>query len=503
MTADRALTRGQDWRLVAFHTGRILVGFGLLMVIPALVGLGEMDWDSALIFSFSASLTIAVGYTMSLVAGRPTRSAQWFHGLLIASVAWILATLFGAIPYSLSGYYLSYLDATFDVMSGLTTTGLTLIQHPDRISDALNTWRFILTYVGGLGIVVMALSFFVNEGGAFKLYVGEAKDERLLPNVRSTARAIWRIGLFYLVVGSTILFVALVIGGYPVANAPWDAVWMFLSSFSTGGFAPHSSNLLFYHNSYFEFAAVSIAIIGSMNFAFHYAVWQGRWKEITHDLEIVTFFLSVNILWFFVGMSLVRSRTYSGFFELIQMGYLNLISAHTTTGVSNLYAPQFPTQWGGLAFLAMVVAMLLGGSASSTAGGFKGIRVGIMAKAVVEDVKRLLLPDRAVVRTRYHHVEDVILTDARVRGAAVIIVLYLVTFGIGALVLTLYGYPLASSLFESASVTGNVGLSSGITQATMAPALKLLFMAMMWVGRLEFVSAFVLVASLIRGRTSS
>jgi len=500
MSRGGTRSRGQDWRLVGFYSGRIVVGFGLLMLIPALVAIGEADWSSMLTFIFSASVTVASGFAMSISAGQPQRPAQWYHGLLIASVAWVLATLFGAIPYDLSGYYLSYLDAAFDVMSGLTTTGLSLIQHPDAISDAMNTYRFIVTYVGGLGIVVMALTFFVNEGGAFKLYVGEAKDERILPNVRSTARAIWRIGLLYLVVGSALLFVTLVIGGFPIARAPWNAVWMFLSAFSTGGFAPHSQNLLYYHNPIFEFAVVSIAIIGSLNFAFHYALWQGRWKEATRDLEFLTFFLSVNIMWLFVAIGLIRVGAYSGIAEIIRIGYLNLISAHTTTGVSNIYAPQFPVRWGSLAMLGMVMAMLIGGSATSTAGGFKGIRGGILLRAIAEDVRRMLLPERAVVRSRFHHIEDSVLTDARVRGAAVIIMLYLATFATVALILALYGYPLTSSLFEAASVTGNVGLSSGITQASMAPVLKLLFMVAMWVGRLEFMSVFALVASLIRGR---
>lgn len=493
------LSYGQDWALVLYYSGRVTIGFGLLMAIPMLVGIAQQDWYDACIFAFSGGVTVAIGYVLTFIAGRPNRPAQWIHGLVITAVAWLLAMLLGALPYELSGYYLSYLDAIFDVMSGLTTTGLTLIQHADRISDALNTWRFLVTYLGGQGIVVMALTFFVNESGAFKIYVGEAKDERLLPNVRSTARAIWRISLLYLVVGSFILFISLVVWGFPPVRAIWNAIWMFMSAWSTGGFAPHSENILYYHDPFFEFAATSIAIVGSLNFAFHYALWQGRWREIRRDLEFVTFVITVNVLWALVAVGLIHTGTYTGIVELVRMGWLNLVSAHTTTGFSNIYAVQFPLEWGGLAFLAVVIAMLFGGSATSTAGGFKAIRIGTVFRAIQEDIRRLLMPESAVIKTHLHHVEDFILNDTRVRGAALIILLYLATFGTGALVLTMYGYPLNQALFEAASVTGNVGLSSGVTSATMAPLIKVMFIGMMWVGRLEFLSVFVFVTHVIRG----
>lgn len=490
---------GQDWRLVLYYSGRVTVGFGLLMALPMLVGIAEADWYDACIFACSGGITVAVGYILTFISGRPDRPVQWIHGLVIAAVVWLLAMLLGALPYEFSGYYLSYLDAVFDVMSGLTTTGLSLIQHADRISDALNTWRFLLTYLGGQGIVVMALTFFVNESGAFKIYVGEAKDERLLPNVRSTARAIWRISLLYLVVGSAILFASLVIWGFPPVRAAWNAIWMFMSAWSTGGFAPHSSNILYYHDPIFEFAGISIAVIGSFNFAFHHALWQGRWKEIWRDLEFLTFVVTVNALWVLVAVGLIHTGTYTGIVELVRMGWINLISAHTTTGFSNIYPVQFPLEWGGLAFLAVVIAMLFGGSASSTAGGFKAIRVGTVFRGIQEDIRRLLMPESAVIKTHLHHIEDFILNDARVRGAALIILLYLATFGTGALVLTMYGYPLGQSLFEAASATGNVGLSSGVTSASMAPLVKVMFIGMMWVGRLEFLSVFVFVTHVVRG----
>lgn len=489
----------KEWRVILYYTGRTLFGFALLMVVPALVGLVEGDFSSVAIFVFSAGLTATFAQLLSLAVGRPERQLEWKHGLAIVALTWLLATLFGAVPDVLSGYYLSYLDAVFDVMSGFTTTGLTLIQHPDTISDALNTWRFLLTYVGGQGIIVMALVFFVNEVGAFKIYAGEGKDERLLPNVRNTAREIWRISLTYLVIGSLLLSVVLWFGGLAAPRAVLNGVWMFMSAWSTGGFAPHSENLLYYHNAFFEYAATGFAVLGSLNFAFHHALWQGKWKEIRRNLEFLTFVFTLNFLWIFVAVGLIKTGAYNGLVSLMRIGYLELVSAHTTTGFMSVYAGQLAHSWGNVALIGLTVAMMLGGSDSSTAGGFKALRIGILWKALVLDVRRFLLPESAVVRMRFHHISDVLLTDERVKAAALIIILYLITWAIGSMTLLLYGYPLGMSLFEAASATANAGLSTGVTSAAMPWVIKVVFTLMMWMGRLEFLSVFVFFSYIVRG----
>ena len=148
-------------------------------------------WSACFIFGFGTQLVC-----------RTDKDLAWSHGLVVASGSWIWATALGALPHYLSGHEGSYLDAMFDVMSGYTTTGLYLLQDLDHISYGLNMWRHLLTYAGGQGIVVIALTFlFKGTAGAYKVYVGEGKDERLLPNVIQTARAIWLVSLVYLGVG--------------------------------------------------------------------------------------------------------------------------------------------------------------------------------------------------------------------------------------------------------------------------------------------------------------
>lgn len=377
--------------------------------------------------------------------------------MAVAALSWFVGMILAAIPYYLSGNYLSFLDACFDVMSGFTTTGLVLIQDLDHVSNGINMWRHILTYVGGQGMVVLALTFLVRgTNGAYKMYVGEAKDERLMPNAVSTSKAIWVISIVYLIIGSIILWIIGVAIGMKIDRALLHGMWIFMAAWSTGGFAPQSQNILYYHSTAYEIGTLIFLIIGSFNFALHYAVWNGERK-----------------------------------------GFYQMISGHTTTGFMTIYAKQFYNEWGDVALLAIIVVMLIGGSACSTAGGFKGLRMGIIFKAFIQDIKRMILPESIVLVGKYHHVKDVVLEDKQVRSAMLIVIMYIITFAIGTLAGTLSGYPLSSAAFESASVTGNVGLSIGITQASMPDILKVVYIIIMWVARLEFMSVLALGAFII------
>jgi trk system potassium uptake protein TrkH len=177
----------------------------------------------------------------------------------------------------------------------------------------------------------------------------------------------------------------------------------------------------------------------------------------------------------------------------------NVLSAHTTTGFGNVYARQFANEWGDFGILIMVIAMLNGGSACSTAGGFKGLRVGIVLKGLMADIKRLISPERSVKVFKYHHIRDYPLEDGIVKSSAIIIICYLAVFGLDTAIGTFYGYTLAESAFEAASVTGNVGLSIGVTTASMPAVLKILYIITMYLGRLEFLSVFALIGLIFGG----
>ncbi|HEX9093114.1 MAG TPA: potassium transporter TrkG, partial [Coriobacteriia bacterium] len=150
--------RKEDHLVIGKYTGKIIVGVGLLMVIPLVVSVLFREWDTAVDFVISIAACLIFGFGTQLLC-RTEKDMNWSHGLVVASGAWIWATALGALPHWLSGHAGTYLDAMFDVMSGYTTTGLYLLQDLDHVANGLNMWRHLLTYAGGQGIVVIALTF--------------------------------------------------------------------------------------------------------------------------------------------------------------------------------------------------------------------------------------------------------------------------------------------------------------------------------------------------------
>jgi trk system potassium uptake protein TrkH len=412
--------RKEDHLVIGKYTGKVIIGVGLLMVIPLAVSVFFAEWDTVLDFVISISACLVFGFGTQLLC-RTERDLNWSHGLVVASGSWGLATILGALPHYLSGHEGSYLDAMFDVMSGYTTTGLYLLQDLDHISMGLNMWRHLLTYAGGQGIVVIALTFlFKGTAGAYKVYVGEGKDERLLPNVVQTAQAIWLVSLTWLVIGTIALFAT----GWSLGQSPvrafFHAMWVFMGAWSTGGFAPQSYNTFWFHSITYETVCIVIMIAGSFNFALHWALWTGKRKEIIRNVETISFAITLSLTVLIATYALAKAGVYPDAMSLFRKVFYQLASGHTTTGFSTIYARAFVTQWGPLGLIATTIAMAIGASACSTGGGIKGIRIGVMTKAFFQDVRKMISPESAVVRAKYHHIRDVLLDDGIVRTSMTI-----------------------------------------------------------------------------------
>ncbi len=491
-----------DLMLVSYYTGYVIIGTALLMVIPLFTSLLMQEWESLVDFLISLDIALIAGLSL-VMAGRKSRNKvlfQWRHGLIIASVSWFILMVLCAVPYILSGHYLSFLDACFDVMSGFTTTGLALTQDMDHLSLGLNMWRHVLTFVGGQGMVVLALTFLFREtGGAYKVYVGEAKDVELVPNVKGTARIIWGISMIYLLAGTAALWLVGMFIGLSPLSAFFHGLYINCSAWSTGGFAPMSQNVLYYHSFAYESVTLVLFILGSLNFGLHYQVWTGNRKEITRNIETQSFMITTFLGFALCAVWLTKTGVYAGAVEMFRKGAYHFVSAHTTTGFGTVYARQFALEWGEFGVLMLIVAMLIGGSACSTAGGIKGLRMGIMFKAVIADIRKMLSSERRVLVHKFHHMKDQILDDTAAKSAFLITVLYLILFAVCTALAAWYGYPLLDSAFEAASITGNVGLSIGVTSAAMPSGLKVMYIIAMYLARLEFISVLTLVGFVIGG----
>ncbi|MGL4735916.1 MAG: TrkH family potassium uptake protein [Cellulosilyticaceae bacterium] len=484
----------EQLKMIAYYLGKIVQGTGFLLIIPIVTALICTEWEPLLDFMISFNLFMLIGGGLVWLGKGFKGSLKWMQGMLVASLSWLVLMVLSAIPYYMSGHYLSYLDAMFDVMSGFTTTGLGLIQNLDHASNTLNMWRHLITFVGGQGMVVLALSFLITKGeGMVCMYVGEAKDEKLLPNVADTAKAIWQISLVYLAIGTLALTGAGLAIGMSGERSFLHGLWIFMGAWSTGGFAPQSQNILYYHSALYECVTIVFLVIGSFNFALHHAIWKGNRKEIYKNIEMVSFMVTLTVTTSMALFYIGKLGVYTDATTMFRKVFYQMVSAHTTTGFMNVYAGEFLKEWGTMGILMISFAMLIGGSATSTAGGIKGIRMGIMVKALGQNIKKLISPSNRVYVAKYHFGGKNALSDELIKNTLLIVVLYLLTFLVGVTATVMCGYGLEEAIFESASVTGNVGLTIGVTSPAMPDGLKVVYIVMMWAARLEFISAFALV----------
>jgi trk system potassium uptake protein TrkH len=492
-----------DHRVVVFNTARIVTGMGLLMIVPLVVSVLFGEWDTAVDFGIGVLATLSVGVGLQAVA-HTTQGLKRRHGFVVVAASWLLATLFGALPYWLSGHFGSLVDCYFDVMSGLTTTGLYLLQDLDHAAIGLSTWRFVLTFVGGQGIVVLALTvLFAGVPGPFQLASGEDKEERLVPHAVGTARLIWVISLAWLVVGTVVMTVVLLFLGETPIRSVVHGAWMFMGAFSTGGFAPQSYNTFWFHSLVFEIVTIVIFFAGSLNFALHWAAWSGKPRELLRNIETRSFAATLAVLLATATYALAKLGIYPDTVILFRKTFYMLISGHTTTGFGTIYARTLVVQWGPLAMLAIISAMIIGASACSTAGGIKGFRVAVITKSFMKNVRQMLSPESATVVARYHHIRDTILTDTIAKNALTITVMFLTMHIVVTALGVAYGYPVIEAAFDGVSAASNTGLSCGVVAPSMPMGMKIGYTLAMWLGRMEFLSVFALVGwvwASVRGR---
>ncbi len=490
-------------KIIGYYLGKILIYLGVITALPVIFGLVIGETNPALDFFIGMQITLLVGLILTKLC-YVKKEPSWMHGMIVVSLVWLAAMFLGAIPLFLSGHWRTFLDACFEAMSGLATTGLVLVQDLDHLSFTHNLWRHMLMFLGGQGIVIIAISFFVKSfSGALKMYVGEARDEKILPNVINTARFIWLVSIVYLVLGSLSLAFAGVAEGIKFKKALYHGLCIFMAAFDTGGFTPNSQNIMYFHSFLYEAVTIVIMILGAINFNLHYHIWTGNRKEIYRNIETVTLFIAIMATFLITGIGLSRSSLYPDAVMLFRKGFYQLVSGHTGTGFQTIYARQFVVDWSGLAAAGVICAMALGGAVCSTTGAIKMLRIGIIFKTFMQDIKRIILPEKSIVVEKYHHLKSVFLEDKQARAALLITLSYILLYGFGALVGMYYGYPFLSSLFESTSAAANVGLSCGITSVDMPTVLKLTYIIQMWAGRLEFMSIFTLLGffvAIIKGK---
>jgi trk system potassium uptake protein TrkH len=469
-----------------FHViGWFLTAVGLLMILPAIVdlGVGHGDWKA---FAASATVTVFLGIALILSTDSPNLSISRRQGFVLTTGIWIFSAAFGAMPMAFSELNLTYTDAYFEAMSGLTTTGSTVIIGLDTAPPGILLWRGLLQWIGGIGFIVvgMAMLPFLRVGG-MQLFRTESSErsDKIVPQARRFA------GMLLLVYIALTTACAVLLDFAGMTH--FEAVVHAMTTISTGGFSTSDGSVGHFDSWLIEWILVVFMIASSLPFVVYARMLRGRPGSILRESQIRSFirfivFVVLAIafwLWYADGFAPLQALTKSAF---------NVVSILTTTG----YASTDYTQWGSLPLGTFFLLTFIGGCTGSTAGGLKIFRFQMLGVALRIQVRRLIYPHAAVTATYQNRpVSDDVIT-----GVILYMGVYLLTTAATSVALEFMGVDLLTSVTGAATAVGNVGPGLG---ALIGPTgnfdilpdgAKWVLAAAMLLGRLEIFTVIVLLS---------
>lgn len=465
--------------------GVILIIASILLVIPlVMVTAAPSEARHPLAFIVPAGFLCGLGVALRGVtrgASKPTLSIQ--EGGVIVLISWLIVVFFSSLPFVFS-LKIPFSHAFFEAMSGWTTTGLSVIDVTTA-GPMILLWRSVIQFAGGAGLAIIMMSAIAGPVGV-GISSAEGRSEQLAPHVRESARLVLIIYSGNAIAG----IIAYKLAGLSL----FDAVNHAFAAVSTGGFSTRPESIGHWQSLAVEAVTLPLMLLGSLSFVTAWLMWRGKVRYVIRNGEVQLFAAVFPI----ATASLFLFSSHSFYPQLgksCRVAIFETVSALTTTG----FATVSYEHWNGFGVFLLIVLMLIGGGACSTAGGIKQYRIYILWKTLWFEFRRLLSPRNAVRQCPvWEGDRRVFIDDAKVRRIAVFIFLYTIVYTAGVGLMCACGFTARDSLFEFASAVGTVGLSMGVTSPSM-PALVLWAETLaMFLGRLEFMVVFVSLAKLIK-----
>ena len=471
-----------DPRPIFQVVGLLLTTLGCAMMLPALVDLmlGHADW---LAFAASSLFTLFVGIGLWATSRGSTAPLGIRQAFLLTIATWVALTTFGALPFHWSEMEMSFTDAFFESMSGLTTTGSTVIVGLDLAPPGILLWRGILQWLGGLGIIVMAIAVLpMLQVGGMQLFKAEAFDtsEKILP------RATQISGSMMLIYAALTALCALAYDA--VGMNSLDAVVHAMTTIATGGFSSHDASIGYYQSAAVDWIAVVFMIVGSLPFLLYLKAVTGAPGMLIRDSQVKMFFL---VLGLFVAIAW-GGRVLDGAEPMLALQHaaFNITSIMTGTG----YATTDYHAWGSFATGLFFIVMFIGGCAGSTSCGIKIFRLQVAAANIIQHLKRIIHP-HGIFPKRYNGKP---LPDSVVSAVMTFVFLYFLCVAVLAILLSFFGLDHLTALSASATAISNVGPGLGVTIGpsgtfqSLPDGAKWLLSFGMLLGRLELLTVLVI-----------
>lgn len=474
-------------RLVLRVMGSLLLIESAILLVVCLIPLiyGEND---AYYFLLTSGICLAFG-SLAMYLGRNHSSMIGKReGSVIVTFTWVIFTIFGLLPFWLSGSIPSYTDAFFETISGFTTTGASILNNIEEMSHGMLFWRSMTHWMGGLGIIVISLAvlpvFSVSGTQLFAAETTGPTKDKIHPKIRETAKRLFAIYIILTVTESILL---------RFGGMNWfDAVCHSFACIATGGFSTKQASIGYWDSGYIQYIITLFMILSGINFSLHYFAIKSKWEKVRENEELRYYLIVLFVFSLIISISLIDFSKVQSFQTLEQAwrdALFTVTSLMTTTG----FVTADYMFWKPLTWVILLIVMLTGASAGSTSGGIKMIRVVISAKAIYHEFKHLIHPN-AIVPVRYsgHMVrEDIV---SRVLAFTL---LYLVVTAVGILVLAISGMGFQESIGGLITCLGGVGPGLGIVGpagnfSTIPEFSKWFLSFIMLIGRLELFTVLLL-----------
>ncbi|MCB0457329.1 MAG: TrkH family potassium uptake protein [Flavobacteriaceae bacterium] len=485
-----------NFRIIFHLMGLLLVVNGGFMLVASLVSFIYQDGVVFQMFLAALAAIVAGGGIMFFTI-KHRKEIQKKEGYIVVSFGWIFMALVGTLPYIFTGAIPGFTNAFFETMSGYTTTGASILSDIEIIPKGVLFWRSITHWIGGMGIIVLAIAILPLLGiGGMQLFAAEAPGpggDKLHPRITDTAKRLWLIYVGYTLAETLLLWAA--------GMTFFDAINHSLSTLSTGGFSTKNASVAYWNSQpIIQYIIILFMFLAGSNFVLSYFAFKGKFQKILRDEEfkLYSFFIvgltliAAGFIYLFANheTAAIQDPMVWGSFEYaIRHGLFQVLTVITTTG---FVSADFTT-WTSFLTIFFFGLMFLGGSAGSTAGGIKVVRHLIMIKNGIMEFKRTLHPS-AILPVRYNNKA---IQQPIVFNVLAFFILYMLSFIVGVLVFSLLGLDFETSLGGAASTLGNVGPALGglgpvENYGWLPSGAKWWASFLMLIGRLELFTVLIL-----------
>ena len=471
-----------NYKRILYVLGTVLALTGIFMLLPLVVGLIYHEYYPTLMLALSAFICIAVGLPLTRLKARSSMFTIK-DGYVTVALCWIVMSAAGALPFVFSGEIPNYLDALFEIVSGFTTTGASILTDVEAMSHCLLFWRSFSHWIGGMGVLVFILTLLpmADNGSSFSLMQAESPGpvvSKLVPRLRASARSLY--GIYF---GISVLELILqAIGGMPL----FDNLCLTFGSMGTGGFGVLNDSVAGY-STYLQWVIIIFMLLAGTNFGVYFLLLCRQGRAVLRMEEVRWYYAIVAGATLFISLDLLNYGQFNSVREVL----FQVASIITTTGYSTTDFALWPSFSKGI----LMLLMMLGACAGSTGGGMKVSRLVIYLKTGVQELRKLVRPRE--VRTI--RMDGKKLERAVVRGSLLFLVCYVLIFVLSLLIIQLENLDLETSFTAVAATLNNIGPGLSLVGPTanfsiMSPLSKVVLIFDMLAGRLEIFPILVLLA---------